>query len=301
MAKRIRDRESGIKSIRRIVRAEAKKALQDLKATHPAPDISIHDARKRIKRARAALRLVRDPLGGRWFRKENESLRDAAKPLSQIRDAKILVESLDTLARRATPSDRAALRSARADLIAHQLRVRGRVIGRKQALKLALEALRSTRNRASEWPRGSRGWSGLGAGVRRVYRAGRKAFASARRGPSDERLHEWRKQTKYLWHQLEMLEPIAPTRIRVWEREAHQLSDCLGDDHDLALLAQHLRRAHRRIAPQDVRAVSLLIARRRRTFRTKAMRLGKRVYSTKPRLFSKRLERHWHAWSHRSR
>jgi CHAD domain-containing protein len=299
MAKRIRDGESGIRDVRRIVRGEAKKALEDLSATHPAPDVSIHDARKRIKRARAALRLVREPLGGRRFRQENESLRDAAKPLGQIRDAKILVESLDTLARRATPSNRGALRSARADLIAHQLRVRRRVIGRKQALKPVLEALRSTRNRAREWPRVSRGWSGFEAGVRRVYRAGRKAFASARRHATDERLHEWRKQAKYLWHQLEMLESIAPPQIRVWEREAHQLSDRLGDDHDLAVLAQHLRRAQRRIAREDVRAVSLLIARRRRTLRAKAMSLGKRVYSTKPRLFSKRLERHRRAWQRR--
>jgi CHAD domain-containing protein len=300
MAKRIRAGESGPESAQRIVRVEVKRALKCLTAVSPA-DTSIHDARKRLKRARAALRLIREPLGDRRFRRENESLRDAARPLSEVRDAKILVESLDILANGATISVRGALRRVRERLVANQLRVRRRVLGGKQALKPAVEALLSTRKRAQGWPSGGRGWSGPGAGVRRVYRAGRKAFASALSDPSDERLHEWRKQTKYLWHQLEMLEPVAPRQIRAWARDAHQLSDHLGDDHDLAVLRDHLRRAHAHPIRKDARAVSMLIDHRRRRLRASAMALGERVYARRPRLFSKVLEHHWRAWRRRQR
>ena len=51
-----------------------------------------------------------------------------------------------------------------------------------------------------------------------MYRAGREAFEEARRSPTVVHLHEWRKQTKYLWHELEMLHPIRP---------AHEQERCL--------------------------------------------------------------------------
>jgi CHAD domain-containing protein len=299
LAERIQPGESGIETARRIVRSQAKKALKDLTVRGPAPDVAIHEARKRIKRARAALRLIREPLGDRRFRRENEALRDAGRPLSQARDAKILVESLDSLSNDAQHANRAAIRLVRQSLIAHQLRVRRRLLGKKEALKPVMEELRSARRRASRWSNGSADWSELGEGIRRVYRAGRKGFASARRDPSDERLHEWRKQTKYLRHQLEMLEPMAPPQLRTWAQQAHRLSDCLGNDHDLAVLSDRLRHPQTRVPASAVRDVSRLIARKRRMLQPKAMALGKGVYRLRARLFVNRLERQWRAWRRR--
>ena len=47
-------------------------------------------------------------------------------------------------------------------------------------------------------------------GVKRVYRQGRKAFDQVKAEATVENLHEWRKQVKYLRHQLELLAPTWP-------------------------------------------------------------------------------------------
>src|SRR6201999_1755839 len=47
---------------------------------------AIHGARKDLKKARAALRLVREELGEDIFKRENVALRDAARLLSASRD-----------------------------------------------------------------------------------------------------------------------------------------------------------------------------------------------------------------------
>jgi CHAD domain-containing protein len=299
LAGSIRKGESEIESARRIVRGEAKKAQKRLTVRGSAADVAVHAARKRIKRARAALRLVRKPLGERRFRRENHALREAARPLARVRDAKIVVEALDALLDDAPRSSRAAFRRVRGVLIADQLRARRRTLGKQEALKPVLEALRSARKRSGQWPSGRRRWSGLGSSVRRVYRDGREAYASMRDAVSDEGLHEWRKQAKYLWHQLEMLEPMRPRQLRIQARQAQRLSRCLGDDHDLALLRDRLRRLRSRAPASAVTAISPVIDRKRRSLQARALTLGKQVYRTRPRLFVRRLARHWHSWRRR--
>src|SRR6266550_5872735 len=95
MPPRIEGSESGAEGIRRILRKEIEKALGAVDSARSPTDEGIHDARKRLKRARAALRLIREALGDREYRRENRILRDAARPLSEIRDAKILIDIYD--------------------------------------------------------------------------------------------------------------------------------------------------------------------------------------------------------------
>src|SRR5439155_20965549 len=63
----------------------------------PADDETIHDVRKRFKKVRAVLRLVRAEMGERTYCRENACFRDAGRPLTEIRDAKALLETLDDL------------------------------------------------------------------------------------------------------------------------------------------------------------------------------------------------------------
>jgi CHAD domain-containing protein len=286
----------GTETVRRIVRREAKKALDDLPSSGQPKDAVVHHARKRIKRARAALRLVRKPLGERRYNRENRELRDAARPLSAVRDAKVLVEAFDGLVGPSLRSDGMALRTVRDVLIRHQLRVRRRLLGGKGPLKPTRSGLQSVRRRALRWPMGRRSWPALGAGVDRVYRAGRKQLAKARRRPSDENLHELRKQTKYLWHQLKILEPIAPSRILAMVRRAHDLADLLGEDHDLAVLRLRLTRSNGQAPRSAIRSVFRLIRRARQQRRTKALEVAQRVYAEKPKHLSDRLQDQWRAW-----
>src|SRR6478752_7051079 len=83
------------------------------------PATAIHEARKDVKKARALLRLYREPLGRETFRRENRALRDAGRELSSVRDAHVLDATVDALAERyagrVAAGDFAALRDDGAD------------------------------------------------------------------------------------------------------------------------------------------------------------------------------------------
>src|SRR3954468_3779501 len=62
------------------------------------PVEAVHDARKRLKKTRALLRLARPAMRADAFRAYNRELRDQGRALSGARDADVLVETVDALA-----------------------------------------------------------------------------------------------------------------------------------------------------------------------------------------------------------
>ena len=57
----------------------------------------VHAARKALKQARAALRLLRPCLDAAVYRRENLALRDAGRALAPLRDARVLLDAADRL------------------------------------------------------------------------------------------------------------------------------------------------------------------------------------------------------------
>jgi CHAD domain-containing protein len=114
------------------------------------------------------------------------------------------------------------------------------------------------------------GWDCIEQGLHSTYRRARHALRRGRKDRATEELHEWRKQTKYLWHQLQLLTPLAPGPIGELADEFHQLADYLGDEHDLAVLRE---RASGKLTE--------LIDRRREELQDKAFALGERLYADK--------------------
>ena len=60
-------------------------------------DEVIHDTRKKLKSARAKLRLLRAAVGRKAYARENAALRDAARPLSRVRDSKVMLDTANAL------------------------------------------------------------------------------------------------------------------------------------------------------------------------------------------------------------
>jgi len=100
MSSGLHQRGAGGRQARRILRQEIRKGLRKLDGGRRATDEDIHDARKRIRKARAALRLLRKAMSRAEYQREDRLLRDAARPLGAARDAKILVEALEGLRQR---------------------------------------------------------------------------------------------------------------------------------------------------------------------------------------------------------
>src|SRR4051812_47720035 len=158
---------------------------------------SLHEARKALKKARAALRLLRDGLDEAAYRAENAALRDAGRHLAPLRDPKSALAALDALRERYPGKTRLlALGKLRRSL-------EGRP---ERALPMQPAGLlRRSLERAEKADFARFGTEPLERGLRRIYRHGHKAFAEAQSAGSTEALHEWRKQVKYLANALRIV------------------------------------------------------------------------------------------------
>jgi CHAD domain-containing protein len=298
MAKPLRHTKSGTKEVQRLLCHHIDRALKALQGNQPLSDAAVHGARKQLKKGRADLRLLRKALGSQTYAYENTALRDVARPLTAVRDARALMDTLDTLVEHSGVQARALdLDRVRLALREEYCEVRQRVLVEGNTLEILEASLRAARARAKRWPIGRRGWAVLGAGLKRVYQNGRDAFTAAQDDPSQERLHEWRKQVKYLWHQLQVLQPIQRGQLTALADQAHTLAKALGDDHDLALLSQKFLEEPDRFPDRaTMQTLADLIDRRRAHLQEQAMTLGHRLYEEKPRRFVDRLREYWRAW-----
>src|SRR5215207_1432513 len=293
---RLKKGEPVPEGIARIAVGRIDHALDGLRGkTDSTPEEAVHEARKDMKKLRALLRLVRGELGDETYRRENESFRDTAAELAGVRDADVMLSTLGGLEKRYgadLPADIAGgLRQA---LEVHHGATTGE--GRDEAAKLAVERLRQARKRVDHWPLERDGFEPVEEGLRRIYRQGRRGFESARRDPSAEHLHEWRKRVKDLWYHCSILERAWPPVMAALADEAHELSDRLGDDHDLAIL---LTWAHEHATALDgmerLLAFEELVHRRRQELQAEAFIYGARLYADKAGTFMRRVESWWRA------
>jgi CHAD domain-containing protein len=258
--------------VARIARGRIDHAID---ALADASEEGVHDARKDMKKLRALLRLVRGEIGEKTFRRESDCFRDAARELSGVRDADVMLATLADLEERY----KADVGPTRQAVEAHRIRTAGG--GRKRAAKAAVAMLTEARGRVGDWPLERDGFEVFEDGLRRTYRDGRRALRAALKEPSTENFHEWRKRVKDLWYHCSILEETWKPVMKALAGESHELSDRLGDDHDLAVLL-------------DFGADSLepLIARRREELQEEAFAYGGRLYADKPKTYVRRIE-HW--------
>lgn len=218
----------------------------------------VHGARKWLKRLRAMATLVGLP------KDDRTALGDAGRLLAGARDAEVLLALLDDIGPEIGASVEAfgAARVALVDEVATS----------RRALDVAgAEALLAeVGSRAAGWAPSR----GVEHGLRRGYRACRAAMHDAAEEPSGERLHEWRKTVKRHWHHCELL------GLDDRARQVHDLSDLLGDDHDLHVLGARF---------PDLPGLPAAVAARQSALREQALALGEVLLAEKPRKASERL------------
>src|SRR5262249_54854259 len=140
-------------------------------------------------------------------------------------------------------------------------------------------------------------WRAVGQGLEDVYRLALGAFEDAAADPTVEKLHEWRKQAKYLRYQLEVLRPLWPERLGELAPEADQMGGVLGGAHDLAGLRASLTDDPARFGDAgDVEVLLALIDRPRAELEQEALLLGRRFFQDSPRPFARRLKGYWKTW-----
>ena len=286
---RLEEGEPVPEGVRRIARGRIDHALDELTGkSDSGPEESVHEARKDMKKLRALLRLVRGELGEKAYRRENDGFRDTARELAGLRDADVMIATLGALEKRYPEEFPAgAAGGLRQVLEAHRLRTTAGARG--PASEAAVEMLKGARGRVPGWPLERDGFEAFEDGLGRTYRRGRRAWRAAAKEPSSENLHEWRKRVKDLWYHCSLLQESWKPVMKALADEAHELSDRLGDDHDLAVL---LAWANEHADGSELEAA---VRKRRQELQAEAFAYGARLYVDKPGVFTERVERWWEA------
>ncbi|MGI9644145.1 MAG: CHAD domain-containing protein [Ilumatobacteraceae bacterium] len=298
MAFQLRPTKRIAREIRRLARERLDIALELLEGLEHASaegiEENVHEVRKRCKEARGLARLVR-PSIGKEFDVFNALVRDAATELSSIRDAHAVLATFDHLRAMPHEQDEAfdRVRSGQAEL------ARAATEGLRSGdarIDRAHRLLRDARDGVARWKM-PKGFAAISGGLTDTYRRGAKSFRRARRHPSDEGIHEWRKSVKQLWYQVRLLEPAAPSVLGPLRNTLDDLSEALGDDHDLAVLIERLDADPARFGGEE--AIALVRSRTRQQqdeLRDGAFRTGATVFAEKPEAFVARIQRYWNVF-----
>jgi CHAD domain-containing protein len=299
MAYRIRSGETVQAALHRVVDQQSGKALRDLAGTRESGvEEAIHDARKRCKKMRGALRWVRPAIGD-VYKPANRHFRDAARVLGPYRDAHAVLETFDLLCAAAPGRalDQPPLKAVRNGLAADAESASNAVRDATGDLGEATHRIESGVACVRRARIDGSAWSRIGPGVKKTYRRGRKALTNAGKGRDPDDFHEWRKRCKYSWYHLRLLENSAPWRLEPLATGFHALSGTLGDAHDLHVLAERLQADPDRYgAAGAVEHVLPVADALRRRLEQHALRGGSILYAESPDAFVERLGRYWTTW-----
>jgi hypothetical protein len=75
--------------------------------------------------------------------------------------------------------------------------------------------------------------------------------------------------------------------------QAHQLTNLLGEDHDLAVMLSVVGEVSQQGLCIEADALTGIIDQRRRVLQVRAFALGERIYKRKTKAFLRRLKRYW--------
>jgi CHAD domain-containing protein len=239
----------------------------------------VHEARKRMKETRALLRLVRKALADE-FVVGNSWLRDAAHSLTGPRDAEAMIETLEKLRKK---TDDRALRQdiGRAK---RSIRMRSRRLAAQSAI--AGELLTAARTRLPLRSDIPDRFATVGRGLERTYGAGRRAFHRAGVSHSPADLHTLRRRVKDHWYQVRLVSTAAPDLLEPYADTLKDLSDFLGEHHDLILLRDALDR-------DRFSNLLDLAEQRRNELEGKALALATIVFAEEARAWRNRMRAYW--------
>lgn len=263
---------------------------------HRAEDL--HQVRITLKRLRALLRLARPVISKAFYAREKNRLKAMAERLAFFRDSMVSRQALVTLAgsftgeRSQTAFNRVLARFVEQGADRSRFQAR-----REQALRHTAADLLDAKQSFENMLIPAEDWKALGTGLQKVYGRARNQMLSVLSAQTSEAFHDWRKQVKYLYYQLQMLGSISPKRLESMVRKLGTLEDRLGFDHDLAVLERLLCDGRERYGGKwAVKRVVGCLVRKSKKLRKETAALGADIFREKPRKFVEKLGKHWSVW-----
>jgi CHAD domain-containing protein len=291
---RISERESVKETINRILYEQIDSILENCENKQDDFHKSIHDIRKSIKRIRAVLRLVREEIGYSSYYRENVFYRDINRSTSELRTLNVLILSLESL--QVDLADK--LEPERiAPLIVKIREQRDKklegMLSSERVLKDLSKQFENGRSRIPTLPIHSNNFKALAGGIERMYRQGKRYLKEAKKKTDTHHLHDMRKRMKYLWYQMDILNPLYPGLLKAYSSSLDSIGDKLGVYHDLAVLSDFLRESKTGLAEIVMDTLIEACEFKKSAMLPDIFSQASAVYTEDPEAFIQRLDGYW--------
>lgn len=242
---------------------------------------NIHQARLCCKRIRSILRLARPGMRKEEYRALNAFYRDNARKLSDLRDLTALIEITEKVnaGMKKTPSLSVFLKR-----YMNSLKIQRNKVSHSYSFTKAKEnALHSFKNKIPEIPEISLPHSSektIADGMQRIYRRARKYWKYNRSSIDDHLMHQWRKQIKYLWYQLVVIDPVLPGILSAFALYLQRISKKLGEYHDLVILEKSIRDIRsKKLIAKETKALLLAIQKNKQELAQQSLDLADQLFT----------------------
>ena len=293
MAYRFKTDEPLAKGFRRIASQQIGAAEKRLDSPVCDP-VQIHEARKNLKRTRALLRLVRPVLGEVVFKRENARLRDVGRMLSARRDIHVIDQTLLKIEASHGSVPTTVIAKLREAIAATREGLDNKAAdqGHEQAAAMLRQSLTALRRTKLE----GEGFDLIRPGLKRSYAACRSAFKEAYAQPCEESSHEWRKTIQHHWRQMLLLSKAWPEAVLPRARAARQISELLGEDHDIALLLAYFAgHPDLPVSARGRQQIEAYCTARQAEIRAQCQPLGARLLAERAKDHCHRIGTYWEA------
>lgn len=278
--------------LRRIVLRQLNRAASELTLIgDPESDEAIHDARRRVKKIRAIIRLVRPVLAADG-RRTDPDLRRVSHLLAPVADGQGVIDTLNQLLRRYRGNlPRKTAAAIRSDLIARGKRIDSKA-AKDHVLEEARATLRAERRRVKHWRLTAEGFNAVAPGLKESVRRARLAMVTAWLHPTAAHHHAWRRHVKNHWFHVRLISARCGTHLQPYQRQLEALDGILGEYHNLVLLHEVLVHDST-LSRREIARCLRIVKRYQHALRRHAQVLGMRIYNEKPRRFVRRVKQLW--------
>lgn len=254
---------------------------------------AVHESRKAIKRLRALLTLIRPAIAADEYRSLQEQLKTVARSVSGLRDAQVMFATVAKL----EAHDGVVASGPVAVALQKQLHARHEAAGTHVDGTVITSARKAVKEIATSFKKltySADGFAPLALAMKENYRKARQAMAHAFEDGHDELFHEWRKLVQRHWRHLQLVSEAWPKGIQPHIALARDLSEVLGDDHDLFVLVNLVKSEGKTLGgAKAVEAYLAVCRKRQQALREQAATMGARLFAEKPSSFSGRIWVYW--------
>jgi CHAD domain-containing protein len=264
--------------------AAAADAARDAAAkVDKGPHAAVHDYRKALRRARAVLSLVADALPKSERRAVRRALQEARRALSTVRDHAVAPETLAHLALGEVERETAnAILATANDALPPTAEIKQLLAEGAARAAAQVEALEAALPPGIEW-------STVAKGVRSVYDAARRARAASKR--SKRSFHTWRRRSKELTYQLELIAGFAGFHASELHHELEGVTDTQGPAVDLIMVRDFIRTYGQSVAPEAFETLINSIDTQLDDLMRDSRSAGREAFRRTPRKFTRRLSK----------